>query len=264
MPPKQILISSKDVPNLDIAIPLTKDVAGRVTVEGNGPSPRLLFNMSEPAGSFAASAQAEPDGTFRVALPEGERRVNLSAPGFTVKAFSYGATDLLRDQLRISAADSAQFNITLSFTGGPSAAGLFSTGTISTIATPFGPIPTPPTGVVTSTTFTSTAAPATAAAVPPNAALVRVSGEVAAANLVSRFDPPYPAAARAIQLSGVVVLSVEITKEGTVQNVYTVTGHPLLVQPAIDAVKQWKYKPLIINNQPTAVVTTVTVSFQYQ
>jgi len=250
MTPKQIIIPSKDTPNIEIAIPPTKDVAGRVTIEGNAPqAPRLLFTMSDTAGSFSASAVPESDGTFQVTLSEGERRTNLNAPGFSVKAFSYGSANLLRDPLRISATDSAEFSITLSFTGAQST------------VTPFGTTAAPTTGFIT-----SISPPPALPAVPPPAssAVVRIGSDVAAANLLSRVDPQYPDAARAARISGVVVLSVEIGRDGKVENVSAVSGHPLLVQPAIDAVKQWRYQPITINNQPTAVVTTLNVSFQYQ
>jgi protein TonB len=220
--------------------------------------------MSDATGTVMVSTLAEPDGTFRVAMPEGERRTNLNAPGFTVKAFSYGAANLLRDPLRISAADSAEFSITLSFTGVVSTTGamtgVLTAGTISTIGTPFGPITTPPTGAFGFTTIP----PAITNAPPTSTAVVRVGSDVAAANLISRVDPIYPDAARAIQLSGVVVLSVEIGRDGKVEAVSAISGHPLLVQPAIDAVKQWRYQPISINNQPTGVVTTLNVSFQYR
>ena len=62
---------------------------------------------------------------------------------------------------------------------------------------------------------------------------------------------------------GVVVLEAEISKEGTIDNLKVITGHPLLIQAAIDAVKQWRYKPTMLNNEPVPVVTTITVNFAF-
>jgi protein TonB len=62
----------------------------------------------------------------------------------------------------------------------------------------------------------------------------------------------------------VVILSATISKEGTIQNLTVVRGHPLLDQAAVDAVKQWRYKPQLLNNQPIEVITTITVNFSMQ
>jgi len=60
-----------------------------------------------------------------------------------------------------------------------------------------------------------------------------------------------------------VVLEAEISKEGTIDNLKVITGHPLLIQSAIDAVKQWRYKPTQLNGEPVPVVTTITVNFAF-
>jgi len=91
----------------------------------------------------------------------------------------------------------------------------------------------------------------------------RVGGNVIAANLISQVEPVYPELARQARIQGVVVLEAEISREGTVENLKVVTGHPLLTQAAIDAVKQWRYKPIMLNGQPVPVVTTITVNFAF-
>ncbi len=93
---------------------------------------------------------------------------------------------------------------------------------------------------------------------------VRVGGNVIAANLVSQVRPVYPQLAKQARVQGVVVLEAEISKEGTIENLRVLNGHPLLTQAAIDAVKQWRYKPTMLNGQPVTVVTTITVTFQMQ
>lgn len=90
---------------------------------------------------------------------------------------------------------------------------------------------------------------------------VRVGGNVMAANLLQKTDPQYPPLARQARIQGVVVLEAQINKEGTVENLNVVTGHPLLIQAATDAVKQWVYKPVMLNGAPVDVVTSITVNF---
>jgi protein TonB len=92
---------------------------------------------------------------------------------------------------------------------------------------------------------------------------VRGGGNVIAANLISQVKPVYPPLAKQARIQGVVVLEAEISKEGTIDNLKVITGHPLLIQAAIDAVKQWRYKPTMLNNEPVPVVTTITVNFAF-
>src|SRR5436305_1289232 len=86
--------------------------------------------------------------------------------------------------------------------------------------------------------------PAPQAAPPPR---VRVSAGVAEANLLQKVDPVYPQMAKIAHISGNVVLQVIIGKDGAVENIRAVNGHPILIQSAIDAVKQWKYRPYLLN-----------------
>ncbi|MDD5542340.1 MAG: energy transducer TonB [Acidobacteriia bacterium] len=84
------------------------------------------------------------------------------------------------------------------------------------------------------------------------------------ANLIRRVNPVYPQLAKAARIQGSVVLEVTVSKQGTVQNVSVLSGHPILVQAAIDAVRQWIYRPVLLNGQPVEVVTTVTVNFKLE
>jgi protein TonB len=88
-----------------------------------------------------------------------------------------------------------------------------------------------------------------------------VGGQVIAANLVRRIVPTYPALAKQARISGTVRFNAIIGKDGTIQNLQLVSGHPLLVQSATDAVKQWLYKPTLLNNEPVEVITTIDVNF---
>jgi len=90
---------------------------------------------------------------------------------------------------------------------------------------------------------------------------VRVGGNVAAANLIRRIQPVYPPLARTVGVQGSVEFTAKISKEGNIENLTLVRGHPLLVKAAQDAVLQWKYRPTLLNGQPVEVVTEITVNF---
>lgn len=94
---------------------------------------------------------------------------------------------------------------------------------------------------------------------------IRVGSAVVQAQLIKPAAVPiYPSAAKEVNVQGAVVLEVNISREGKVENVHVVTGHPLLTQAAVDAVQQWEYMPIIFNGAPVDVVTTVTVNFPPQ
>jgi protein TonB len=73
--------------------------------------------------------------------------------------------------------------------------------------------------------------------------------------------PVYPKVAKDTKLQGVVVLEVDVTANGIVADATVVTGAPLLVKPALDAVRQWVYKPTMVAGQPVEAVSTVTLNF---
>jgi protein TonB len=91
---------------------------------------------------------------------------------------------------------------------------------------------------------------------------VRVSQGVIAGLLVRKVTPTYPQMAKIARVQGPVVLAAVIDKDGTIQNLHVLsTASPLLNQAAIDAVRQWKYKPYILNGEPVVVDTQITVNF---
>jgi len=89
----------------------------------------------------------------------------------------------------------------------------------------------------------------------------RVSQAVMAALVANKVQPEYPADARSQRIQGVVLLKAIIDKEGNVANLQLISGHPALAPAAIEAVKQWKYRPYQLNGEPVEVETTVTVNF---
>jgi protein TonB len=90
---------------------------------------------------------------------------------------------------------------------------------------------------------------------------VRVSQGVSTGLLVRKVNPAYPPLARQARIQGTVVLQAEISKDGSIQNLRLISGHPMLAPAAIEAVKQWKYKPYLLNGEPVEVETTVQVNF---
>jgi len=73
--------------------------------------------------------------------------------------------------------------------------------------------------------------------------------------------PQYPAIAKAARIQGTVVLQATISKTGEIENLRVVSGPPMLQQSAMDAVRTWRYRPYLLNNEPVEVDTTVNVIF---
>jgi periplasmic protein TonB len=90
---------------------------------------------------------------------------------------------------------------------------------------------------------------------------VRVSQGVSQGLLVRRVNPTYPPLARQARIQGTVILRAVISKDGSIENLQLVSGHPMLAPAAIEAVKQWRYKPYLLNGEPVEVDTEVQVNF---
>jgi protein TonB len=91
---------------------------------------------------------------------------------------------------------------------------------------------------------------------------IRVGGSVQAAKMLRQTPPVYPAIAKTAHVSGTVILHAVIAKDGTVQELTYVSGPPLLMKSAMDAVRDWKYTPTTLNGDPVEVDTTISVVFQ--
>jgi protein TonB len=90
---------------------------------------------------------------------------------------------------------------------------------------------------------------------------IRVGGNVQSARLVRQPRPVYPPLAKQARISGVVKLGAIISKDGTIQHLEVISGHPLLVPAALEAVKQWVYQPTLLNGEPVEVQTQIDVNF---
>lgn len=89
----------------------------------------------------------------------------------------------------------------------------------------------------------------------------RIGGRVMEASLIRKVQPVYPPLAKSARVQGQVEFTAIIGKDGTIQNLTLVKGHPLLVRAAQEAVEQWRYKPTLLNGEPVDVITNIIVNF---
>jgi len=92
--------------------------------------------------------------------------------------------------------------------------------------------------------------------------MIRVGGNVIAAQALYQPAPVYPPLATMARVQGTVVLQAIIGTDGTVKDLKVLSGHPLLVRAALDAVKTWRYQPTLLNTEPVEVLTEINVNFR--
>ena len=95
----------------------------------------------------------------------------------------------------------------------------------------------------------------------PPPKVVRVGGQIAPPKLVRTVKPAYPELAINARVSAIVILEAQVDTRGHVKTVKVLRGSPLFDNAAVDAVKQWRYQPLLLNGEPTGFILTVTVAF---
>jgi TonB family protein len=228
---------------IQIQLPPIKEIKAIVKVEGTSPSqPEFRFSWRESASApflasdVAVSARRQPDGTYKILLPEGTRSFAIAAQDFAVATALYGEADIRSGRMTVSQSDTAELQLTLRPLPGCNGC---SVGGISASA------PAPP-----ATQTTGSSSP------------VRISEDAQAANLIFKPAPPYPPLALTARIEGKVILNATINADGSIKNLSVITSsNPLLVPGVIDAVKNWKYKPTLLNGQPVEVLTTITVNF---
>ena len=99
---------------------------------------------------------------------------------------------------------------------------------------------------------------------PPKAATpkrIRVGGQVESAKLIFQPKPEYPPLAKMARIQGTVRLEALISKDGSIANLKAISGHPLLLKSALEAVQRWRYQPTLLNGEPVEVVTEIDVNF---
>ncbi len=97
---------------------------------------------------------------------------------------------------------------------------------------------------------------------PPALVRLRVGGVVQAAKILNQVTPAYPSLARQARITGVVRLEAVIGRNGRISSLQVTSGHPLLVQAALEAVRQWVYLPTLLNGEPVEVLTQIEVHFK--
>jgi periplasmic protein TonB len=96
---------------------------------------------------------------------------------------------------------------------------------------------------------------------PPAVVKPLLVSHLAEANLLHKVKPIYPPLARQARVQGAVELRAIISKTGTIENLVVVRGHPMLASAAVEAVRQWRYRPYLLNDQPVEVETEIMVNF---
>jgi protein TonB len=99
---------------------------------------------------------------------------------------------------------------------------------------------------------------------PPPAKVVRIGGQIAQPKIIRRIEPVYPDLAKASRVSALLILEAEVDVRGYVKAVKVLRGHPLFDEAAMEALKQWRYQPLLLNGEPTGFILTVTMNFNLQ
>ncbi len=237
--PYQLLAQS------NVAAAAAQEAAG--VAQGNGSIAGVIV---DPTGALVPRAQVTATnidtGVTIMAVTDNTGRYLFSGlpPGpYNVEVVAKGFKRLLQENVHVAAKQQVELDIKLTVNA--------ESTSISVTGAPAGVSPGQlPTIVVE--------APASNLARPQ-----RVSAGVVEGNLIYKVDPVYPDIAKKAHVQGAVVLQAVIAKDGTVKNLTLISGAPMLVVSAIEAVQQWKYKPYILNGEPTEVETTITVNYSF-
>jgi protein TonB len=99
---------------------------------------------------------------------------------------------------------------------------------------------------------------------PPAPSNIRLPSKLVESSVIYKTIPQYPIIAKTVGVQGTVVLQATISKGGTIENLQVISGPQMLQQAAIDAVRTWRYRPYLLNDQPIEVETTVNVIFKLE
>ena len=224
VPFRPIVVGSTDVTGIEFTVPPMRNTTGRAVLEGPGGLPqRLTFSVAHPTGTVVVSALLQGDA-FNVLLPEGEYRVGVTSPGYSVRSVVHGSSDLLRGPLRLSNSDTNPVVVTLA-------------------ASPMG------------TTVPSAPFPPTAG---PRGAPANTTNPV----ITNRVEAQYTDQAREARVQGVVRLRAIVRRDGTVDSIQVIQGLGSgLDEAAIAAVRQWRFQPATRNGEAVDFFITLDMNF---
>jgi len=200
-------------------------ISGTVYDVSGARVPGAVVALSSLNAKVKKTAATDEEGSFRFeGLPEGRYQVEVSKPGFALY------------QQRGVALDASKPALELSVVLAP---GAVVQEVDVTAKGPAGAVPKPNVG----------------------SGQIWVDEQVEAEKLISSAPPEYPPLAKMARIQGTVRLAATISKDGTIQNLKVIAGHPLLVKAALESVQRWRYEPTLLNGQPVEVVTTIAVPF---
>jgi TonB family protein len=230
VPYQPIVVGNTDVSGIEFTVPAVKTISGKVVMEGAGAlPPRVIFSIPYPNGTTTMGPLVQPDGTFTMALPEGERRLGINVPGYLVRSFAFGSQDLLRENLSLSSSDTGQLLVTL-------------------VANPAGTTGRGIPGVTPIPPAAGRGAQTSVAATEPV--------------LVSQVTARYTDQARLAGIQGIVILRAVVRKDGSVDSIQIVQGLGSgLDEAAADALRQWRFRPATLNGQAVDYTMTFTMNF---
>jgi TonB family protein len=208
-------------------------ISGKIVDPTGALVPRAKVTATNTDDGVQTSSVTDNSGTYSIApLPPGPYNVEIEAKGFQ---------RMLQENVNVKPGKT--FSLNLKLTVGGAAQTLTVTGKL------IAPPPPPP--------------PPVAAGSPKPSGPQRISSGVMQGLAISQPQPVYPDEAKAKHIQGVVVLHARIAKDGTVKDLQVISGPPPLLVSAIDAVRQWKYKPYLLNGEPTEVDTTVNINYTF-
>lgn len=195
----------------------------------------------------------------RSGKPHPSTPTQVSETGSSTSAAPSSATPDSAGEANSAAATSQMASPQLDAAAGPVTSGASGPAPVETTSAAHSPVVKD--NPVAAKTPVNVSKMASAATAPAGHTRVQLPPDISKTFLIHEVAPAYPPLARQARVHGVVTLKVIIDKTGAVESIKTVSGHPLLVPTAIDAVKQWRYRPFVVDDKPVEVDTVVTVKF---
>jgi protein TonB len=198
-----------------------------------------------PAPAPAPVPPAELEATPKPAVPDIQPVIQVDPSAIVTPTEIPREIARIVDEAPIAGVDGIPHGVSNTNMSGVLRAVLLTTVKTSEVAPPPPPPPPPP------------PAPSVTALVP-----VRVGGNIREPKAISLVPPVYPVLAKKARVQGTVIMEATVTAEGTVDEIHVMSGNPLLIQAAIDCLKQWRYEPTYLNGEPVPVILTAKINFE--